>query len=187
MPSEQRREWRCKRPPASGLALPLVLVLGTGCHLMVGLLLDSVRGEMRAGAASTRTSQALDAAERTLSEAASRLSGPLAFPASGCAAGLCANRQAPAAHSYDWRSGSAHAVAANVPTGGYWVEALGALAAGQSADCGGTAGGCEYVRVVASAAPVGVRRTLEACYRIRRSALAVPVVARVSWRETISP
>ena len=176
-----------RRSPSRGLALPLVLVLGTACQLMVGALLESVRGEVRNGAALARASEALTAAEITLGEAAKRLAGTLVFPPSGCAQGLCANRQAPALDSYDWRSGSVHAASTGVAAGGYWVETLGTLAAGQSVDCAGSSGGCEYVRVVASAAPHGVRRTLEACYRIRRSAGLPPQVARVSWRASSSP
>lgn len=178
---------RRERGPAPGLALPLVLVLGTACHLMVGLLLEAVRGEVHSGSTKTRGVEALTAAERTLSDAATRLQGPLAFPASGCANGLCANRQAPATGGYDWQSGTAHAATSQASLSGYWIEALGQISAGQSADCSGGSGGCEYVRVVASAAPHGVRRTLEACYRIRRVADAAPVVNRVSWRETNSP
>ena len=176
-----------ERPPTRGLALPLVLVLGTACHLMIGGLLDAVRGEVRTGAMLVHSSNALLAAERTLNEAAARLNGTLAFPASSCTSGLCANRQAPTADTYDWQGSSTHAAAGSVATGGYWIETLGTLAAGQSADCSGGAGGCEYVRVVASAAPAGVRRTLEACFRIRRTANAAPAVTRISWRETSSP
>ena len=164
-----------------------MLVLGTACQLMVGVLLETVRDEVRGGASLTHAGNALDAAERTLGEAAARLTGELAFPASGCVAGLCANRQAPAADGYDWQGGTVHAAVAVTDTGGYWIETLGSITAGQSADCGGGAGGCEYVRVVASAAPDGVRRTLETCYRVRRSAGLPALVARVSWRETSAP
>lgn len=179
------RRDRCSR--SHGLALPLVLVIGTACQLMVGVLLESVRGEVRGSGAKAHAAETLAAAERTLVEAGARLDGTLVFPTDGCAQGLCANRQAPAADAYDWRSGTAHAASTSVPTGGYWVETLGTLAAGQSADCGGTTGGCEYVRVVASAAPDTVRRTLEACYRIRRTAGFAPLVVRISWREASSP
>lgn len=173
--------------PARGLALPLVLVLGASCHLMVGLLLDTVRGGVQDGAGLVHAARALADSESVLRQAATRLQSTLAFPATGCAAGLCANRQAPSPSSYDWARGSAHASAAGVSAGGYWIELLGTVPAGQSADCSGSVGGCEYVRVIASAAPDGVRRSLEACYRIRRSADAAPVVTRSSWRETAIP
>ncbi len=179
------RRDRCSR--SRGLALPLILVIGTASQLMVGLLLESVRGEVRSSGAKAHAVETLAAAERTLGEAEARLTGALVFPANGCAQGLCANRQAPAADAYDWRSGTAHAASTSVPTGAYWIERLGTLTAGQSADCDGSTGGCEYVRVVASAAPATVRRALEACYRIRRTAGFAPLVARISWRETSSP
>jgi hypothetical protein len=173
--------------PARGLALPLVLVLGAGCHLMVGLLLESVRGEVRVGPALIHAANALDASDQTLAEAAVRLRSSLTFPVNSCAGGLCANRQAPAPETYDWSRGTAHATASTVSHGGYWIESLGTLLAGQSADCAGSSGGCEYVRVIASAAPGEVRSTLEACYRIRRASGVAPVVTRLSWRQTKAP
>ena len=179
------RRDRCSR--SRGLALPLVLVIGTACQMIVGVLLESVRGEVRSSGAKAHAAETLAAAERTLGEAGARLTGTLAFPANGCDQGLCANRQAPAADAYDWQTGTTHAKSTSVPTGAYWVEILGTLAAGQSADCTGSSGGCEYVRVVASAARDRGRRTLEAHYRIRRTAGFAPVVVRISWRETSNP
>ena len=154
---------------------------------MVGLLLESVRGEVRVGPALIHAANALNASEQVLAEATVRQQLPMTFPASGCAGGLCANRQAPTPETYDWERGTAHATASTVEHGGYWIESLGILLAGQSADCGGSSGGCEYVRVITSAARDGVRSTLEACYRIRHAAGVAPVVARISWRQTKAP
>lgn len=178
---------RRERPPAGGLALPLVLVLGAACQWAVGVLLDSVRSEVSSSAGLTRADQALNLAESSLGEAAARLAGPLVFPPSNCAAGLCANRQAPALEAYDWQSGKAHAKATAASTGAYWIEALGIVNAGHSADCPGETGGCEYVRVIASAAAGSVRRTLEAAYRIRRVSDAPPQVRRITWRDAMIP
>lgn len=174
-------------PPPAGLALPLVLVLGLGAHLALYGLFEAARAELRATPALAQATRALTDAETALDAARSRLEAALAFPASGCANGLCANRQAPAVDSYDWARGSAHQTVATLPGGAWWIESLGSVAAGLHSDCPGTSGGCEYVRVVASAAPNGVRRSLEACFRIRRAAGLAAVVTRLSWRQTQAP
>jgi len=167
--------------------MPLVLVLGVGTHMAVSPLLEAVQLELRAGLAQTRAAQSLADAERALRPARTRLDADLAFPASGCAAGLCANLAAPAADTYDWARGSVHQAVAGLAAAGWWIESLGSVAAGAAGDCSGSSGGCEYVRVVASAAPDGVRRSLEAVYRIRRAAGVAPVVTRVSWRQSQAP
>lgn len=169
------------------MALPLVLVLGVGSQLTVGLLLELTRHDIGAAPALTHAAQSLADAEQTLKQASARLAGTLAFPAAGCGAGLCANRQAPPADSYDWLTGSAHTPLPGLTGAGYWIESLGTVQAGQSADCSGSNGGCEYVRLVASAAAGGIRRSLEACYRIRRASNAAPEVTRLSWRQTHAP
>ena len=159
------------------------MVLGTACQIMVGLLLEATRHEVSTTPALVHAAQALADADQAVQVAASRLAGAVAFPASGCAGGLCANRQAPAIETYDWQAGAAHTLAG--PSGGaYWIELLGTVPAGQSSDCSGGSGGCEYVRVIASATSGGIRRTIEACYRIRRAGGVPPAVARISWRQT---
>jgi len=173
--------------PAAGLALPLVLVLATGCHMALAAVLELERHDVRSGPAQVRSAQSLAAAEHALQTARQRLDGALTFPTSGCAAGLCVNLQAPAPETYDWATGTAHTPLAGAAGGGYWIESLGSVAAGQFTDCPGSNGGCEYLRVVASAAPEGVRRSLEACYRIRRGAGLAPVITRISWRQTVLP
>lgn len=176
------------RPPAEGLALPLVVVLAGGCHMALAALLDMTRFEVRSAPANVRSLQSLAAAERALQSARLRLDGTLGFPASGCAAGLCANLQAPDPAAYDWAAGNAHQSVAGVTGGGYWVESLGSVTAGQFTDCPGSGGGgCEYLRVVASAAPDSVRRSIEAGYRIRRATGVAPVITRISWRQTALP
>lgn len=180
--------WSALRPAASGFVLPLVLVTGLGAHLALVPMLEASQLEMRAAAAHGPATQSLADAERALRVARARLESDLNFPASGCVSGLCANLGAPAGDAYDWVLGTVHQTVTGVSGGGWWIESLGQIAAGTAAgDCNGSGGGCEYVRATASAAPYGVRRTLEACYRIRRAAGLAPVVTRVSWRQSRLP
>jgi len=169
------------------MALPLVVILGIASQLIVGQLLDAARYDIGGSPALAQATQSLADAERSLQQAVGRLATPLAFPANGCSDGLCANRQAPASESYDWRKGSAHANVPGSAAAGYWIEALGVLSAGQSVNCPGDTGGCEYVRVIASAAAGETRRTLDACYRIRRTAGSAPSIMRISWRQLHLP
>jgi len=165
----------------------MVLVLASGCHLAVSLLLESTQLETANGLALARSAQAISAAEAVLAVARLRLDGSLAFPAGSCGAGLCANLRAPAVATYEWNGGNVHQAAGGGGGNGYWIESLGSVTAGQTEDCPGSTGGCEYVRVIASAAPDGVRRTLEAVYRIRRSAGLPPGVTRLGWRQSKAP
>lgn len=171
-----------------GFALPVVLLIGLGAHLTVAPVLEATQIEMRASAAQGLAVQSLADTERALQAARVRLESELSFPTVGCASGLCANLGAPTVDTYDWTHGMVHQGVPGISGGGWWIESMGYIAAGASAgDCSGTQGGCEYVRVLASAAPSGVRRSLEACYRIRRAPGLTPMVTRISWRETRLP
>lgn len=169
------------------MALPLVIVLGGACSLAVATLLELTRIDTSHATHIARATQALGDAERVLREAAGYLATDPGFPAAGCTDGLCANRQAPAAATYDWTLGGAHRTANGVGGGAFWIERLGSVSAGQSADCGGVDAVCEYHRVIATGVSNEVRRTLEACFRLRRTATGPPVVTRISWRQTLAP
>jgi len=172
----------------SGFALPVVLLIGLGAHLAVAPMLEATQMETRASAAQGLAVQALADTEQVLQAARVRLESELTFPTAGCASGLCANLGAPTVDAYDWTRGMVHQQVPGVSGGGWWIESMGYIIAGATAgDCSGTQGGCEYVRVLASAAPSGVRRSLEACYRIRRAPGLTPMVSRISWRETRLP
>lgn len=174
--------------PQRGFVLPIVMVIGIGTHLAVLPMLESTRLELRATAMQGLAARSLADAERALQAARVRLESDLSFPVAGCSAGLCANLRAPPAETYDWSTGSTHQPVARVDNGGWWIEQLGHVPAGPTGgDCTGSTGGCEYVRIIASAAPFGARRTLEACYRIRRSGGLTPIVTRINWRQLRLP
>jgi len=184
----QHRPRPASERPESGFVLPIVMVIGIGTHLAVLPMLDSTRLELRATTLQGLASRALAEAERALQAARLRLDSDPPFPANGCNAGLCANLWAPSAETYDWTKGSTHQQVAGVDNGGWWIELLGAVSAGRTAgDCTGSTGACEYFRIIASAAPIGARRTLEAYYRIHRSAGLTPVMTRISWRQMRLP
>lgn len=187
-PPSRHQQRSASERPQSGFVLPIVMVIGVGTHLAVLPMLESARLESRATAMQGLAARSLADAERALQAARVRLETDLSFPTAGCNAGLCANLWAPSTETYDWTEGSTHQPVARVDNGGWWIERLGSISAGPTAgDCTGSTGGCEYVRIIASAAPFGARRTLEACYRIRRSGGLTPVVTRISWRQLRLP